>query len=110
MRRREQRDSVPVINATTEENIMNTQVIPGTQNRTGGFWAAMGQHADKAWTQANIEIAEETGEPFDIVRERLDGRAGHYFAVIVLSKMYWGEPLKAAIRHTAEEWRELAFF
>ena len=84
------------MNATTQ--------IPATQNDAWGFWGAMNEQANAAWSIAMTAISQATGESLDAVRIFLDSRHGRHFADDVQNGLYAGATLADAINAATRRW------
>ena len=84
------------MNATTQ--------IPATQNDAWGFWGAMNEQANAAWSIAMTAISQATGESLDAVRIFLDSRHGRHFADDVHNGLYDGANLSDAINAATQRW------
>ena len=84
------------MNATTQ--------IPATQNDAWGFWGAMNEQANAAWSIAMTAISQATGESLDAVRIFLDSRHGRHFADDVQNGLYAGATLADAIEQATARW------
>ena len=84
------------MNATTQ--------IPATQNDAWGFWGAMNEQANAAWSNAMTAISQATGESLDAVRIFLDSRHGRHFADDVQNGLYAGATLADAINAATGRW------
>lgn len=84
------------MNATTQ--------IPATQNDAWGFWGAMNEQANAAWSIAMTAISQATGEPLESVRTFLDSRHGRHFADDVQNGLYAGATLADAIGQATQRW------
>ena len=84
------------MNATTQ--------IPATQNDAWGFWGAMNEQANAAWSIAMTAISQATGESLDAVRIFLDSRHGRHFADDVQNGLYAGATLADAINAATGRW------
>ncbi len=84
---------------------MNTTTqIPATQNTTWGFYGAMSEHADPAWSLAMTAVSDATGQPLESVRAFLDSRHGRHFADDVRNSLYRGQRLADAINAATQQW------
>ena len=84
------------MNATTQ--------IPATQNDAWGFWGAMNEQANAAWSIAMTAISQATGESLESVRIFLDSRHGRHFADDVQNGLFEGKSLQDAINAATARW------
>ena len=84
------------MNATTQ--------IPATQSDAWGFWGAMNEQANAAWSIAMTAISQASGESLVAVRIFLDSRHGRHFAGDVHNGLYDGASLTDAIHAATGRW------